>query len=425
MRILCRYILFLFLVAGTFGCSSSRQVSQPGPPPVSGSVELQEVPGQVPAGYIEIQGVSAGSFDPSFWQKDTLNWVPDVRLPMLAAQTSGPFQNIYAPWPLEQATGWRLFYGGWDGTDTPFDQIYSVTTSDFLSFANRDHVITNGAFLNVNNVNVQQLPDGSLHMICTAAPDQNNTNKPVYFSSPDGAIWNGSPEPYAAQMSDIVDIQGYAPYQMGDLNGANVLLRDNNTWALYFTNMNDFGKTYRAVTDSPPAFQLTGVSLTTDHLVNDVKKFVVGTQNWYLMGLHVNSQTVWYSLSTDGVSFSPEQMLFSNLSSQDRYIVALGFVTKGNQVLGVLYGASAVASLDQNQIFGRWLQKKLTITDSSGVKHVPQGGFGPDRQWFQAPQSGSLQGTITVDAEDGVTSRGTGSVNVSGGKAYRLVLKGG
>src|SRR6516164_6264250 len=91
----------------------------------TGSAALQEVQGvQVPAGTLEIQGLSAGAFNPQYWQKNTLNWVPDVRKPMFAAQQTGPYQNIYAPWPLEQPGGWRLFYGGWDGQDVPFDQIY-------------------------------------------------------------------------------------------------------------------------------------------------------------------------------------------------------------------------------------------------------------------------------------------------------------
>ena len=65
------------------------------------SAQLLEVQGQVPAGSVEIQGVSTGSFNPTEWQQDTLNWVPDVRVPMVAPQP-GPFQNIYSPWPLEQ-----------------------------------------------------------------------------------------------------------------------------------------------------------------------------------------------------------------------------------------------------------------------------------------------------------------------------------
>ena len=103
-------------------------------PPPRNSAELQEVPGQVPADTIEIQGLGAGPFNPSYWQQNKLNWVPDVRMPLLAPLTTGPFQNIYAPWPLEEAAGWRLFYGGWDGSATPNDNVYGVDTSDFLSF---------------------------------------------------------------------------------------------------------------------------------------------------------------------------------------------------------------------------------------------------------------------------------------------------
>lgn len=36
------------------------------------SAQLQEVPGQVPADTVEIQGVSAGSFNPAYWQQNTL-----------------------------------------------------------------------------------------------------------------------------------------------------------------------------------------------------------------------------------------------------------------------------------------------------------------------------------------------------------------
>ena len=90
--------------------------------------------------------------------------------------------------------GGGCFYGGWDGTNTPFDQIYSATTTDFLSFGARDHIISNGDFLNINNVNVQQLPDSSLHMICTGGQAGNIDNFPVYFASSDGATWNSVPE---------------------------------------------------------------------------------------------------------------------------------------------------------------------------------------------------------------------------------------
>ena len=392
--------------------------------------QLIEVPGQLPTGTVEIQGVSADSFNPDYWQQNTLNWVPDTRTPMFAPLATGPYQNIYAPWPLEQATGWRMFYGGWDGTDTPFDQINSVTTTDFLSFNNRDHVIANGAFLNVNNVNVQQLSDGSLHMICTGAQAGNSGigDRPVYFSSPDGITWNGTPEPYSAQLTDVINIQGYAAFDSGNFNGANVLLRESETWVLYFSDWkNDPQTMHRATAETLPNFQLRGTALKTDHGVQDVKKFVVNGQSWYLMGLVGSDpkQSIFFSLSNDGITFNSQQVLFRNLSVQDQYIVAVGLVTKGTQLLGVLYGAGPVESLDQNRIFARWLQKKVLITDSSNVQYSPQGGYGPDRQWFQAPQSGSITGTLTVYAEDGVTPLASGSVNVTAGKVYQLVLSGG
>jgi len=146
--------------------------------------------GSSTAGMIEIRGLSAGSFNPASWQRNTLNWVPDVRMPMLAPLSTGPFQNIYSPWALEQPNGWRMFYGGWDGTATSNDRVYSVTTADFLSFQNRILVIDHGDFLHVNNVNVTQLADSSMHMICTVLVDPSSNDKPAYFSSLDGISWN-------------------------------------------------------------------------------------------------------------------------------------------------------------------------------------------------------------------------------------------
>ena len=69
-------------------------------------------------------------------------------------------------------------------------------------------------------------------------------NKPIYFFSPDGKTWNGSPEPYRARQKDIVKMEGYEGYELGDLNGANVLLHDQGKFFLYFSNWKDKGKVY-------------------------------------------------------------------------------------------------------------------------------------------------------------------------------------
>jgi hypothetical protein len=194
---------------------------------------------------------------------------------------------------------------------------------------------------------------------------------------------------------------------------------------LYFKDWNHLDTTYRATADTLPNFQFQGVAQTGNTFVNDVKKITVSGQSWYLMGfVEIDpKQSATYSLSKDGRNFPSEQILFKNTSGQDLYIVALGFVLKGNRLLGALYGASAVETLDQNQIFARWLQKKVVIHDNAGTTQETSGSYGPDRQWFTVLQS--LVGTISVYAEDGVTPLAAGSVSISAGKAYQLVLGGG
>jgi hypothetical protein len=395
--------------------------------PVSGTATLQPATGQVAAGTIEIQGLSVGTFSPNYWQNNTLNWVPDVRVPMLAPLTSGPCQNIYAPWAVEQSSGWRMFYGGWDGADTCNDNVYSVTTPDFLSFYNRILVIGYGDFRDVNNENVTQLSDGSMHMISTALNDSiTNGDKPAYFSSPDGVTWNGTPEPYSAQLSDVVSIPNDPNYPVYDFNGGNVLLWDNNSWILYYSS-GSIGEVYRATSSSPPVFQKTGVALNTVNYFDDVKKFSAGGKSWYVAAIYSEVPTAplfTFSLSNDGVTFSPEQSLFAGASASDKFLLTPSFVTKGSSILGVLYGASPTSPLAAtNQIFARWLQRSLIITDPSGVQHLAEGSYGPDRQWFQAPGSGTLEGTMVVYAEDGVTVLGSSYVTLEAGKAYTLLLQ--
>jgi hypothetical protein len=196
-------------------------------------------------------------------------------------------------------------------------------------------------------VNVQQLPDGPLHMMCTGGQLGNVPNWPLYFSSPDGTTWNGTPEPYAAKQSDIIQMEGYAGFNAGNYNGANVLLRDNGKWILYFKDWDHLDATYIAKADVLPLFQFAGIALNDNDFINDVKKIAANGESWYLMGFVAidPKQSIFYSLSNDGSKFSPVQMLFNNVSAQDFYIVSVGFVLKGDHVLGALYGATAVPTL--------------------------------------------------------------------------------
>jgi hypothetical protein len=390
--------------------------------------------GQAPLGMVEIQGVSAGSFKAEYWEKNELHWVPEARMPLLAPRLGGVYRNIYAPSVIEDGKGWRLFYAAWDGVDTVNDRVYSATTPDFIDFYDRHTVIEHGVFMHVSNVNVQRAEGGALHAIATALVGGRQANKPVYFSSPDGRTWNGSPEPYTAAMSDIVAMEGYADYEEGDENGANVLLRDHGKWILYFTNWRDPGKCYWAQGETPARFKFGSLALATGHAVNDVKQFSVDGKDHYVMALHkkgdvtgaADTDKLWYSLSNDGRTFGKEIRLPGAREEQDRYIFAVGFVTRKDRIMGLLYGAGASERCERNRIFGYWLQKRVLLTAQreytrgNGLELEAAGALGPDRQWFKLPQGRPFEGTITVFAEDGITRLGTQAVTLQPGVVYRL-----
>ncbi len=404
---------------------------------LAANLEVVEIRnGQAPLGMVEMQGTEAGPFIPQLWQQNQLHWVPDVRMPLLAPRMGGAFRNIYAPSAVEEGTGWLFFYSAWDGIDSGNDRVYMSRTPDFIDFYDRHTIIHNGQFVHVSNVNVQRLDDKSLELWATAWPDTQKQNKPIHFSSrDDGASWNGSPAPYRAEMKDIVQMDGYAPYQMGDLNGANVVLRDDSKYRLYFTNWHDHGKLYWADGGQPGSFHLGGTSLETNHAVNDVKKFHVDGKDWYLMALHKkgdvgltakDADKLWFSLSNDGKTFGPEEDMVRAREEMDRYIFAVGFVTRRDRVLGVLYGAGPTVLCNRNQIFGYWLQKRVVLTakpgysEGNGAEYEAQGALGPNRQWIKLPLGQPFEGTLTLYNEDGVTTLGTVPVSLKPGSVYQL-----
>ena len=367
---------------------------------------VRMIGGQAELGTIEVHGVVAGEFDPAIWQSGKLNIVPDMRSPLIAPRLKGLYRNIYAPSIVDMGVGWRVFYGAWDGVDTGNDRIYSLTTTDFVDFGTRRTEIEHGAFIHVCNVSALRLPDGSYRLMCTAYPDKDDLNKPATFTSPDGNVWNGSPAPYEAKQSDIISIDGYDKYAAADINGMNVILYEDGLYRLYFNNFKDFGRVYRATSKDGKKFTFDGAAVEFGACVNDVKRFASQGKPVYLMGLHMNGDKLWYSLSADGMKFEAPRELVKNQGDADRYIVAIGWVTRGNRVLGFLYGAGAVPELCRNRIFGRWLQKKVVFVASDGTRYEPSSALGPDRQIIKIPQGKELDGTFEVYAEDGVTLLG-------------------
>lgn len=391
-------------------------------------VTVREVPGTAPADAIEIRGVGAGPFDPAIWEAGNLHLLPDLRSPLLEPR-EGKFRNIYAPSVVQTKTGWDVYYGAWDGVATGNDRIYRTPTTDFLTFGDRSTIIEHGVFHHVCNVSADRLPDGSLAMLCTTYPDEDGLNKPAFFSSPDGQRWNGSPAPHGATRSDVVTVDGYAGYIAADVNGMNVLLHEDGKHRMYFCNFRDGGKVFRASSADGKRYAFEGVALQSEGaLVNDVKKFRVGRDEaWYLMGLHMNADRLWYALSRDGKSFGPKRVLCTRLGEADAHIVSIGFVVAGEgevsqrRVLGFLYGAGAKTSLDANRIFARWLQKRIVITAGDDL-FEPSSAIGPDRQIVKLPRAVDVP--IEVYAEDGVTLVGRGErATFEPGKTYELAIE--
>ncbi|MBN1593989.1 MAG: hypothetical protein JW941_12165 [Candidatus Coatesbacteria bacterium] len=385
------------------------------------ALEIHQIPGQAQLGTVEVHGVAAGDFDPRLWQKGTLNFVPDVRSPIIEPRKSGVFRNIYAPSAVQTEDGWRLFYGAWDGVPTGNDRIYSVTTHDFIDFDNHQIVIEHGDFIHCCNVNANRLPNGEWQLVCTVYPDSRGKNKPAVFTSPDGRYWNGRKAPYPAKHEDIISMEGYDKYLDADINGMNVLLPENDAFRLYFNNFHDFGRVYRATSNDGKHFSFERPVLEIGAVVNDVKKLRVKGQGiYYLMGLHMNTQRLWYSLSLDGMHFQPARELAANLGDADKYIVAIGWVVHDERVLGFIYGAGEVPELNRNRLFARWLQKKVVLIAEDGTRYEGTAALGPDRQIIKVPRDRQIKGTLTVYAEDGSTELMKCDGTLTSGSVHKL-----
>jgi hypothetical protein len=382
-----------------------------------GQIRLDPMPGQADRDCVEISGVAAGEFDPLAWEKGGLNFVPDTRGPLIAPRLAGSFRNIYAPSVVALPAGWQVFYGGWDGVASGNDRIYTLFTSDFVDFSDRRTVVEHGAFQHVCNVTAATV-GGGFDLICTAYPDGRGRNKPASFNLA------GIPtEPYIASERDLISLEGYGGsndlFPDADTNGMNVLLREGGERRMYFGDFRRHGHVHRASSSDGRRYRYEGPCLDTPHMVNDVKRFTAAGRPVYLMGLHGNTDRLWWTSSADGLHFGPERELARALGERDRYIVAIGWVVRDGRVLGFLYGAGAVGSLDRNRIFARWLQKKVAFTEASGRAVEVVGGLGPDRQVLRIGVGQRIRGKLRVCGENG-GDLGAMDVELTAGEMYRL-----
>ena len=369
------------------------------------TISVRKLDARTDGKYVELRGVGVSQFKPSDWRNNTLNFVADIREPLLAPR-EGRFRNIYAPSIVQLDDGWQIFYGGWDGVPTPNDRIYTAHTRDFLTFEGRRTVIEHGPFQHVCNVSAVRADDSWFDLICTAYPDSGGRNKPAFFHVKSTDSLTASPK-------NLITLDGYSDFPAADINGMNVLLRDGKDLLLYFGSFTDFGKTCRASSSDGSHYRFDGKALDAQLMVNDVKKLTASNQTWYLMALHHNAQEIFFALSEDSGHFPPPQKLFSSRGDADRYIVAAGWVMQGDCAIGVLYGAGAAPSLDQNRIFARWLQERVSWVKDDGARAAPAAALGPQRQLF------AISGAGRFDVAGMGTSQ---SVSVGAGDVYEITV---
>jgi hypothetical protein len=261
-------------------------------------VRLVKLEQKAPDGLVEIRGVSAGKFDPAHWTNGAPNLVPTsaIRLSSRAKATSATSTRRRLS-RIRPAAGASFTAGGMARPPATIAST-SADTNDFITFSNRRTVIEHGPFQHVCNVSALRNEGGKIDLMCTAFPGGRGLNKPAVFTL-------AQIEPRVAAQGDLISMAGYPAFENADINGTNVLIREDARYRLYFNNFRDPGKTFRGSSDDGRAYRFDGAVLDGPGLVNDVKMFHVGQKTYYLMALHHNGPELTYSLSTDGSDFPP------------------------------------------------------------------------------------------------------------------------
>lgn len=374
------------------------------------------------ANEVEVRNTGAGNFNPG--KMKIFNY--DKRNPIITANPgSNPNclgvetkKNVYAPNVVYKGGNtWDVFFGGWDGRcpHSMNDTISRLSSTDnFASFGAHMEIISVGSMTHANNESVVKTADGTWRMAYTVY--NGGYNKPAYASSGDGVNWS----PPTASSASLITVNNY-PGIWGDLNsglnndGSNVLYAEGNNLYFYWSSIpltNGSGGDRSAHwasgnTSNPINFNYGGKiygTKDTCSIINDVKKI----NGSYLFVYHCNGNKIWYSV---GAGPTPSNLpalneLFDSKSpvlGADAKIATAGWVSNGSRLLGVLYGAGIVDTLDQNRIFARWLQKKLVIQNSSTTL---QGNLsnGPDTTLvMMVPGQGIQTGILHVYDSDGST----------------------
>jgi hypothetical protein len=350
-------------------------------------------------GKTQIAGVGVNAFDPSRLS----HWDYDDRGPVITPG-SGAYRNIYAPQAIATGSGsWNVYFGGWDGSATGNDQISMTTTSDaFGTFGAHVLDIGHGSYTHCNNDSVLRLGASSWWMVYTTYPD-GTVNKPAYATSTDGVHWS----PSSGSASYLLSMSGYANWTNADVNGGNTIYKDaSGTWHLYFVDFSSgsAGGVLHATSSDGVNYAYQGQVLANGVVPQDMKAFAHAATTYYVGAYHANGHAVWSTVSTSPTSPGSLVQLIANEGNADQYIVAAGWVQDGTRLYGLLYGAGPVATLDQNQIFASWLQKKVVFENAYVRWGDVERGFGPTTVRMTLATGDDVEtGQFTVYDSDGTT----------------------
>eukprot|EP00483_Globobulimina_turgida_P001585 UN01587 len=218
--------------------------------------------------------------------------------------------------------------------------------------------------MHVNHPNCIKINESHWNMVYTVLPLNSNLNKPGYSTATTGIDWT----PNAGNSNYMITMKNY-PYDWAnaDVNGGNVIYYDHNThmYHLYFIDFKQESthSVFHATSNNLRDFTYQNIAVNEAmRVVNDMRKI----NNYYVMGLHMNTQQVWYSVSTDLTQFPSTKVLFKNMNDADQYITSMGWIVndKQNTLMGALYGASKISALDENSIYCVWLQKQVLFSNN-------------------------------------------------------------
>eukprot|EP01084_Bolivina_argentea_P113304 201961_1 len=315
------------------------------------------------ANVIQINGIGADEFNPNKMS----NWHYEYRFPLIAAKNSGTCpKNIYAPSIVNNgATTWNIYFGGWDGVSSCHDSVSVTVTEDTFTTLNpHESQIATGNEMHVNNPNCIKINESHWNMVYTVLPLNSNLNKPGYSIATTGIDWT----PNSGNANYMIAMNNY-PYNWSNanVNGGNVIYYDynNKLYHLYFIDFHQesMHSVFHATSNNLKSFIFQNIALNEPmRVVNDMKKI----NGNYLMGLHMNTQNVWYSVSNNMSQFPTSKVLYTNMNDEDKYITSMGWIVndKGNILMGSLYGASKVSALDENSIYCVWLQKQVLFINN-------------------------------------------------------------